>query len=81
MGACEDKSRFHGIKQRCGGRGKEGFGVPPETGDVYDPTHNLTFTYDVLDRLIKSSGSLGRTYAYDANGNRTLDKKGTTQTD
>jgi len=46
-----------------------------------DPTHNLTFTYDVLDRLIKSTGTFGRTYDYDANGNRVLDKKGTTQTD
>jgi len=35
---------------------------------------------DALDRLIKSTGSFGRTYDYDATGNRLLDKKGTTLT-
>lgn len=45
-----------------------------------DPVHNLTLNYDVLDRLTQSSGSFSRTFAYDAVGNRTLDRKGATTT-
>ena len=40
-----------------------------------DPMQSMTFTYDELDRLTKSTG-IGRTFSYDANGNRTSDKKG-----
>mgnify|MGYP000064717474 CR=1 FL=1 len=39
-----------------------------------DPMQSMTFTYDELDRLTKSTG-IGRTFTYDANGNRTSDKK------
>jgi RHS repeat-associated protein len=47
---------------------------------INDPNHNLTFSYDELDRLVKSTGSYGRTYRYDANGNRSYDKRGSVET-
>ena len=37
VGANEGRRRFHGIKQKCGGGGRDVYGVDPKTGDVYDP--------------------------------------------
>jgi hypothetical protein len=37
FGQQEGKGRFHGIKQGCGGRARDNFGVDPATGDVVDP--------------------------------------------
>jgi RHS repeat-associated protein len=41
VGAKEGRRRAHGVKQSCGGRGEEVFGVDPATGDVYDPEGNV----------------------------------------
>ena len=41
VGARDGKGRFHGVKQGCGGRGTDEFGVDPETGDVYDPAGDI----------------------------------------
>jgi hypothetical protein len=37
VGQREGRNRFHGIKQDCGGRPTDNFGVDPETGEVIDP--------------------------------------------
>jgi RHS repeat-associated protein len=41
VGARNGKGRFHGVKQNCGGRGTDSFGVDPATGDVYDPAGDI----------------------------------------
>ncbi len=46
VGTREGKGRFHGIKQGCGGRGTDNFGVNPDTGDVYDPEGHVVGNLD-----------------------------------
>jgi RHS repeat-associated protein len=46
VGQREGKGRFHGIKQDCGGRGADNFGVNPDTGDVYDPEGHVVGNLD-----------------------------------